>query len=481
MPISSAGVGSGLDVASIISQLMAVEQRPLTLMKAQAAQVETKLSVYAVLQSRLTSTGDIAQKLGDAANWKRTTAGTSQADAVGVSATDAASAATLQVGISQLAQAQSISTLAAASSSAVVGTGTLHIELGAWSANFAGFTAKVPASSVDIEIGSGEQTLAGIRDKINASDAGITATILNDASGSRLVLRSSTTGTENGFRISVTDLADASNTDATGLSMLAFDPPSGTTSSGNQRGLNLTGTVNGAAVSSATNVLENIVDGVTVTAKSVTTTPATLTIAADTEGFKSQIQQFVAAYNDTIKLLREQTLYNADADAAAALQGDRVAVGLQGQLRALIGSSSGASSVYTRLSDIGLEQQRDGSIKIDETKLGAALTKLPEISKLFSNVDAGNAANTGIARRFDALADSQTATDGALATHQEGLRQRLDRNEDEQDRFSDRLTAVEARLRAQYSALDTKMSQLNGLSSYITQQIQLWNKTNASS
>ncbi len=481
MTISSAGVGSGLDVASIISQLMAVEKRPLTQMQTQASEVQTRLSVYGVLQSRLTSVGDLAQKLGDPLAWKRTTSSSSNEAAVSVSSTDAAAATSLQVEVSQLAQAQSVSTAAFTSANAAVGTGTLHIELGSWSANFGAFTAKPSTTALDIEIGSGEQTLAGVRDKINAANAGVTATILNDASGARLVLRSTDTGAVNGFRLTVDDLSDASNTDGNGLSALAFNPPVGTVTSGNQRGLNLTGLVNGAPVSSASNTLADIVDGVTVTANTVTSGPVALSVKADTENFKSQIQQFVAAYNDTMKLMREQTQYNADTKTAATLQGDRVAVGLQNQLRSLVSASTTASTKFTRLSDIGLEQQRDGSLKINDTKLAAALKDLPELTKMMSNVDATNAANSGLARRFDALADSNTSTDGALTTHQAGLKQRLERNQDEQDRFSDRLTAIEARLRAQYTALDTKMSQLNGLSTYMSQQIAQWNKANSGS
>ena len=474
MAIQSSGIGSGLDVNSIITQLMSLESRPLTRLQQTASTTQTQLSTYGALKSRIAALGDAAEKLAAATSWNKTRASSSDTGALTVTSTGTATPVRLQVEVSQLAQAQSVATTRLPSSGATVGTGTLMIEFGSWNEDFLAFTPTVPLKSASIDIGSGENTLAGIRDKINAANAGVTAAILNDSQGSRLVLRSTATGAEGGFRITATD-DDSNPLDDSGLSRLAFNPPVGAPASGNQRAIDLVGSVNGAPVTSASNQLDDLIEGVSVQVIRTTTSPVDVDVARDTESMKTLIQQFVGAYNEANKFLADQTRYNADTKTSATLQGDRVAVALQGQLRALVAGESGASSVFGTLSSAGISLQRDGSLKVDDGKLASALGNLPELAKMFSADGGGNPMAVGIARRFDALADLNAGTGGALESREDGLKQRLSRNRTEQERFNDRMAMVEARLRAQYTALDGKMAQLNGLSAYVTQQVQLLN------
>ncbi|HSM20813.1 MAG TPA: flagellar cap protein FliD N-terminal domain-containing protein, partial [Rubrivivax sp.] len=238
MAIQSTGIGSGLDVNSIISQLLAIESRPLTRLQQSASTTQTQLSIYGALKSRIAALGDAAEKLASAATWNKTRATSADTAALTVTSTGSATPVQLQVEVTQLAQAQSVATSRLPSAAATVGTGTLMIEFGSWNENFLAFTPMVPLKSSSIVIGSGEDTLAGIRDKINAADVGVTAAILNDSQGSRLVLRSTATGAESGFRISTTD-DDGNPLDDSGLSRLAFDPPTGAPANGNQRAADL--------------------------------------------------------------------------------------------------------------------------------------------------------------------------------------------------------------------------------------------------
>lgn len=477
MAIQSTGIGSGLDVNSIITQLLAIESRPLARLQQTASTTQTQLSTYGALKSRIAALGDAAEKLASAATWNKTRATSGDTAALTVTSTGSATPVNLQVQVTQLAQAQSVATTRLPSAAAAVGTGTLMIEFGSWNENFLAFTPTVPLKSASIPIGSGEDTLAGIRDKINAADAGVTAAILNDSQGSRLVLRSTATGAESGFRITATD-DDGNALDDSGLSRLAFDPPAGAPASGNQRAVDLVASVNGAPVVSASNQLNELVDGVSLQVNRTTTGPVDVSVARDTDAMKTLIQQFVGAYNEANKFLADQTRYNADTKTSATLQGDRVAVALQGQLRSLVATGSSASSVFNTLSSAGISLQRDGSLAVDDGKLASALGNLPELAKLFSAGGGGNPLAVGIARRFDALADLNAGTGGALESREDGLKQRLLRNRTEQERFNDRMTMVEARLRAQYTALDNRMAQLNGLSAYVTQQVALLNRSN---
>jgi flagellar hook-associated protein 2 len=150
---------------------------------------------------------------------------------------------------------------------------------------------------------------------------------------------------------------------------------------------------------------------------------------------------------------------------------------LQRQLRSMIGASSPASSVISTLSQIGLEIQKNGTLKVNDSKLASAMANSAELKKLFTNVDTADPANHGFAIQLRAFSNSVLGSDGLLPSRVEGLNTKLKDNQKDQDRLSDRLAATQARLQAQYSALDTKMAGIGTLSTYITQQIANWNKS----
>ena len=175
--------------------------------------------------------------------------------------------------VQRLASVQSNATGVYASADALVGEGTLHIELGTWGAGQTSFTPKAGATAVDIAVGPPAESLAQLRDKINASNSGVVASVLTDASGARLVLRSAATGEANGFRVGVTD-TDGNNLDGIGLSALAFDPSAGIlTMAQALAAANASASLNGLPIASASNTLSNVLDGITLTLGKVTTAP----------------------------------------------------------------------------------------------------------------------------------------------------------------------------------------------------------------
>jgi hypothetical protein len=239
--------------------------------------------------------------------------------------------------------------------------------------------------AIDVAVAATD-TLADVRDKINAAGAGVTALVMTDSSGSRLLIRSNATGAENAFRTTVTD-GDGGNADATGLSMLAFDPRPAGADDAEPDASDAAATVNGLPVTSTSNTLTNIVDGLTLTlnAETTLTGPATVNVVTDTEALKKTLTDFAAAYSAVVKLIAADTKYDPVAKKGAILQGDSAATGMQRQLRTLAGSASAASAVFGHLSDIGLELQGDGSMTVNGTKLGAALANVAELKKMFSS------------------------------------------------------------------------------------------------
>ena len=475
--ISSPGVGSGLDVNSIITQLVAVERVPLTKLESEAKALEAKLSTYGKVKSAISALRDAASALTRSETWSRTTGTSSDAGAVAVTTGASTKAGNYSIQVNQLAAAQSNATGVFASADSLVGEGTLSIELGTWGTGQSSFTPKVGATAINITVGPPAESLAQLRDKINASGAGVIASVLTDASGARLVLRSSSPGASNAFRVTVND-GDGNNGDGLGLSALAFDPSAGMlTMAQALAAANASATLNNLPIDSQGNTLVDVLDGMTITLNRVTSAPVLLSAAQDTPALRKSVDAFVTAYNDLNKLLADQTKLASAAQNATSLHGDSAAVAIRSQMRQLLGSTSAASSTFTRLSEAGFDVQRDGSITVNETKLASALANPTEARKLFGNVDTLVSANNGVATQIRTMADRLLGTDGTIVTRSEGLRKRIDLNQDRQDHLTDRIAQVEKRLRAQYTALDRQMAQLNSLSGYITQQLTVFNNS----
>ncbi len=472
--VSSIGIGSGIDANSIITQLMAVEKQPLTALQTKATALQTQLSTYGKLQSDVSALRDAAAALTNNSTWGATTGSSSDSVAVGITTGTSTTAGNYTVNMTQLAQGQSNMSKSYASADSLVGEGTLHITLGTWGTGNS-FTAA--GSTIDITAGPPAQSLAQLRDKINSSGAGITASVLTDASGSRLVFHSSNTGAANGFKITASD-TDGNNTDGLGLSALAYDPSAGIlTMAQALAAVNAQFTLNGIAVSSATNTPTNVVDGISLSLNKVTSTPVTLSAAQDNTSIRKAVDTFVSAYNDLNKLLGDQTKYDSANTKHDNLQGDASAISLRAQIRTALTATTGASSTFTRVSDIGLDVQTDGSIKVNDTKITSAITNLSELKKFFSNTDTVTTSNNGIATTLRNTASTVLGVDGTLYSRKASLQKSIDYNNTQQDAMNTRIAATEKRMRAQYTALDAQMGQLQGLQSYVTQQINQYNKT----
>lgn len=467
--ISSAGIGSGLDVESLVTKLVSLERTPITQLATRTDGLKTELSSFGKVQSALSTLRDAAAKLTNPTTWAGTLATSSDATAVTASATDGAAIGNVSVEINKLAQAQTlVSSKTYTGPTATVGSGTLTIQLGTWATdddgNVTGFTDKPNTAAVTINIPDGA-TLAGVRDTINAAGAGVAASIVSDANGSRLSLRSTATGASNGFSISASD----------GVADLGYDPRVGVSSmlqtlpAQNARVL-----INNIEISSESNTLKSAIDGLNITLLKTTSVPASVAVSQDKDSIKKAITDFTTAYNAVNALLRDQTKYDSASKTAGALQGDSTAIGLQNQLRGIIGGTTSLAGSIGRLAQIGMQPGADGNITTSDSKLTSALSDLDSVKKLFAGLDntaGSNGSNDGFAQRIRSYVDGALSTDGRLTARQKGLQKQIDSNNKRSDELEDRVAATEARIRARYTALDTQMSQLNGLSNYVTQQL----------
>jgi flagellar hook-associated protein 2 len=467
MAISSTGIGSGLDVTSIISQLSALEKQPLKALQTKATNLQTQLSVMGQIQSQVSALATAAGSLGSVLTWKGSTATTSNADALTVSAATGTAAASFSVEVSQLAKAQSLSLPAVPALPASidqVGYGTLSIKVGS-------------ADAIAVTIADGEGTLTQIAAKINATTGvGVTATVLRDSSGKdNLLIRSNTTGTDSAFTIGVTEGTGGTLSVPSNLSRLSYTAGNFAMSA-TQPAQNVVGTLNGVAITSQKNTLADIVPGVTLNFLKTTTAPVEIVVAKDTAAINKSLQDFMAAYNALNATLNDATKYDAGTKTAGAFQGDSVATGLQRALRSLMGSTSATGSTFSRLADVGITAQLGGDLSIDNTKLTAAMVDVPNLQKLFTAFNGSDATN-GFGLRVKDFSNGLLAATGAVSNKNDAIKKALDRNAADQTKVNTRATLMEERLKKQYSALDTKMASLTALNSYVAQQVTTWNKS----
>lgn len=478
--ISSAGIGSGLDVKSIITSLMAVESQPLTLLQTKASTVTTEISSLGQIQSLASTLRDKANALASLSLWNQTVA--TSADPTSVTASTSsgnASAGDYTVSVQKLAQGQTVTSNKVTSA---FNTGTLTIQLGTWSGTPPSTFQDASPAAVPLIIGAADTSLSAIRDKINGAALGVSASIITDGTGSRLSLRSTNTGAANGFKITATEDTDDLHPE-TGLSSLVYDPSGTDTQLNlNQSANDAAATVNGIPIVSASNTLSNISDGLSLTLLKQTATPIDIGIAPDSTSMQKAVTDFATAYSALNASIHDATKYDASTGVARGtarkdgpLEGDASVIGFQNQLRSIINTTSATSTVFARLSDIGVNVQADGSLAVNATRLTSALAKPAELQKLLATQGSTDT-NTGIAVRFANLASSALGINGSLASRALGLRGELSRNATQQQDMQTHLDATQARLTAQYQALDTTMAKMNALSSYVTQQVSLMEK-----
>ncbi|ACO78612.1 Flagellar hook-associated protein [Azotobacter vinelandii CA] len=436
--ISSLGVGSGLDLTGLLDQLESAERQKLTVITNQQSVISSKISAFGSLQSVLTSLQGTVETLATASTYQGQTSSIS-GSGVAVAVTADAVPGSYQVQVSQLAQAHSLASSGVADKTAAAATGTLTIQSG--------------DETLEIELSEGSNSLEDIRDAINAGDGGVTASLVNDGSGTpwRLVLTAKATGTE--AEISVGGSAAAA---------LGFT----TTTEAKDAQL----TVNGIAITSQGNTVEGALQGVTLTL-SATGDAQTLTVKRDTGSIKTAINSFVSAYNALDSVADSLTSYDSDSGDAGVLLGDSTLRGVQSKLRQAI-TGGLDEGTYRYLSDLGISLQLDGTLKVDDSKLSEALEgDLTDIQALFVGTDEQPGLAAGLGDSLDAILDE----DGALSSAIEGLESRNEALGERYTRMESSIETLMARYTEQFSALDTLIAQMNSTSSYLTQQFDALN------
>jgi flagellar hook-associated protein 2 len=477
--ISSLGTGSGLDLSGMLTKLMAVEQLPVTQLQTKEATYTAKLTAVGTLKSATAAFQTASDALAASTLFQGNTATSSNTSVISATASTAAKTGTYNLNVLANAQAQTLASATFASmTDPLNGTsaGQLKIELGTYDSSGNTFTTNSSKDPVTVAIPA-NASLSDIRDAINNSNSGVTASIISVGSaGYKLSLTSNATGASNSIKLTSMDSSGNAANNNTGLAQLSFDPTAAT-GSGKEFTVGIAAQdahlqLNGIDLYRSSNTVSDAITGVTLTLGS-TTGSSTLTVAQDTSSISTAITNFVKAYNDLNTQIQSSTSYDQTTNTAAALTGDATTRTLQSSLRSLLSTSvnTGVTGIST-LSDIGVAFQKDGSLTFDASKLTTALnTSSTAVQALFSAKSSSTSTVEGVATKLSSALTDMLGDSGLFAAKTDGLNATIKQLKDQQDELTRRLSQVEANYRAQFTALDTTIAQMQSTSSYLTQQL----------
>lgn len=465
------GLVTGLNTAEVVQQLMALEKRPVQLMQANQAKLQSKVDLYRTLNTKLSALQTAAKSVMGSSlassPMTATKATSGDASIFTISSDNTAGAGNYSVVVNQLAKEQK--------------TGG-----GAFNAGHAGGTLRISdgTTTTDIAIGAGADA-ATVAAAINGANATMGATVING----KLML----TGKQTGVNNTIVDAGGGSLATDLGVDTVANQ-----IQSAQQASLTIDGIFN---VTSNSNTVTNAMSGVTLNLLKAGTTTASVT--ADQQPATDKIKDLVAKYNDVINYISNNSKYDKDTKKAGAFLGDSFVNSLTTQLNQMFTGSvdpdAANTNAYDRAGDVGIAVNKDGTIGVDETKLKAALqANAANVYRLFANEDnqmttdgngatvklnnigSGASVGDGIANRLSAFVEQLVSrvslyntTDasgaripGSLLTRLDSLQTTIDTQSKSIDAYSQRLVLREKALRNQFTAMETAVQKMRNQGNY---------------
>ncbi|TKB47249.1 flagellar hook protein FliD [Ferrimonas sediminicola] len=434
MGLTAVGLGSGLDINNIVKVLVDAEKVPKqAVLDSREATIQGQISAFGSIKSSLTAFQDTLKALSDATTFAPRSVTLSQKDYLSASATSEAVAGSYNIQVEQLAESQKLGTGVVADPQAAIGAGSLDLTV-----NGNSFSVTVDA----------EDSLQDIMKKINEDEnnVGVNATIVTDDTGSRLILSSEESGTENTIGVAATGDAALTGIFASTTEL--------------QPAKDAIIHIDGLRVTSSSNSVDGAIDGVTLDLTKADLGETTrVTIANDDDKIIDNIESFVDAYNEMMTTLADLTAYNAETEKSSTLQGDSLPRGIQNQMRGIVGSLFDTRDGQKSLSMFGISTDRYGKMEIDKDKLKEAVgNDIGGLTDLFATE------GTGLAARFDEAVDTYAGTGGLIDGREDSMDRQLKRIEKDRDDLNARMLAYENRLYAQFNAMDMAVASLNSQS-----------------
>ncbi len=445
MAITAAGVGSGIDIESIVSQLMSLERQPLIALQRRESDTRAQISAFGSLKSAISDFQTAMKDLSTLDAFRVFQSESSDEDVMTASAGSEAASGIYNLDVTRLAQNHKMGSDQFAKTATFGGGGGDALTL----------TVGTNSATIDLSTAS---TLEQVRDAVNSAtdNPGVTATILNVSdTDQRLILTADESGYEDRVQLSFAGGINAAtfnftttNQDSLGATLVDLTE------------LDASYSIDGFALTSASNNISTVIDGLSIELKGEGS--ATLNVTRDNASIEESAKAFVDAYNNVLSTI--------DALKANDLSGDSTLRSVVSTMRNVLNTQpAGLTGAYTALSELGIKTDRDtGQLTINSSEFGTALdTDFASVAQVFANDD------QGYAFRFDALAGSLLDNDGLIDSRVDGLNTRVRRMEDEQADWERRLDLREIALRREYTRLDQLVGSLQSTSTFLLQNFTL--------
>ncbi len=443
---SSLGIGTGVDLQSMLSKSIAAERAPINNLESKISSTNSTISLYGTLKSKLDALRSAGETLASPIRLSAMGATSSDEKVATATASFLATQGSYAVAVTQLAAAQKSFTKAYDSGTSF-GQGQLN------------FTVAGTPHQIDLT-DKASYTIQEIRGKINDANIGVTATVVSGTDGDRLVLTGTQPGAANAFSFTTTIAAPDSVPSGSPQSALddletAVTAPTLAHSTAQDAII----TIDGIAASSATNTFSN---GLTFTAKTVGTT--NVTVQTDQAKITAAAKGLVDAYNEVVTLIKSNSAYDLTTKTAQAFNGDASTRSILGALTTARSAVPAALSSATlkNLREVGITIQQDGKLALDTSKLTAAVNNSAEdVTKLLG----------AYGTAFKDTVGSLQGSSGAVSSRLNGLNASLRSYKNQQAVLEVRVAQIEANYRKQFTALDTLVSSMTTTSNYLAQQL----------
>lgn len=471
------GIGSGINIDEIVAAMVNAEKAPKTNQLDRLEKTTTtRISAIGSLTGALNTFKTAVDSLNKTSLFESRTASSSNSSVFKVTAATTAPAGTYNIQVQQLATSSKVALQSVAGgNTATFNSGALAISAG--------------SSNFNVNITASNNTLAGMRDAINEAGktSGVSATIISDASGSRLVLSSTKSGTGNDIQVVASENGVTSGSNALTSQNFApvvdpgnadaFLPPNSTTGAGGviAKAQSAKLTIDGLQLVRNTNRVDDALEGVTIDLVAAQT-PAdlaagktvTLTVGVDKAGVKANLQKFVDAYNALIATTSQLTAVvpvEGGAPVTGPLLGDSSIRNVLSGVRNELVKMTGEGGVRA-LAGLGIASDwKTGQLKIDDAKLTKAL------DSNFDQVGGYLAGDGGLMGRLSKSVEAYVSTNGVLKQRSEAL-QATKKGVDEQRKALDkRVESLQTRLYAQYNAMDSLVGRLKKTSESLAGQL----------
>ncbi|MGE3319256.1 MAG: flagellar filament capping protein FliD [Candidatus Berkiella sp.] len=458
MPITTSGVGSGINIRELVDELLAAESKDKKLrFDKNEAEALTKITAYGTLSSSLSELKDKVSSLKDTNPFAQRSVTTAKSTdgktALTASASNSAQTGDFQVEVTALAKSHKLASGNFDSAATVVGTGVIEFTVG--------------TTVYSIEITDSDNTLQGIKDKINESSktTGIAASLITSDSGAVLVFQALETGLDKVFTVAVVGDGDSNDTDNAGLSKLASNHLTI-----NQPGQDASVKIDGVTVTNSTNTLVDAIEGVTIDLLNMNTLdPVEMTISLNKDAATQAIIDFVNVYNSTLESIQKLTAYNKeDPKNAGLLIGDAITRSAQNQMRRVLNTSNYELPLaISSLAQMGITSDRTtGKLEVDTYKLSSAVSKnYDDVGKLFIDDD------KGILNNLESTLDSYIELNGIIKTKTKGLNKSIDLISEQRVVLERHLIQLEERLLTQFIAMDSIVANLRSTSDFLKTQL----------